>query len=42
MLDQKREEILGEVHLKEDKISRLDYLRYKIQPVQCKEKTGKK
>lgn len=30
MLNQKRENILGEVHFKERQISRLDYLKYEI------------
>lgn len=42
MLDQKRAELLNEVHLKEAKISCLDYLRYEIQPIRGKTKAGKR
>lgn len=32
MLNRQREKTLAEIHLKETQISRLDYLRYEIQP----------
>lgn len=32
MLNKKRNEVLDEIHFKENQISQLDYLRYKIRP----------
>lgn len=42
MLNQRRIKTLDEIHFKEAQISRLDYLRHKIQPVQSNRKAAKK